>query len=116
MTFDFILSRAGQTIGHITWFCGGDDGNGTLKGDHQAVSELQQAVKTGIRQAWRGAFPPPRRVIVQDPVNYISQMVTVIEQAGFDMPDILLPYTAAEQRKQRMQAEEPPPADGVVCY
>lgn len=115
MKFNFILSRANQPIGQIVWLCGGDDGNGSITGDQQAIFVLQQSINMAIQQAWRGNFPLPRRVVVQNPLNYISEMVTVIEQGGFDMPDVLLPYTAAEQKRKRQLNFEQPPS-GTLCY
>ncbi len=114
--FDFVLSRTNQDIGQITWLCGGDNGNGLIKGDALAVSELNRAISLGIGESWRGRYPLPRRVIVRDPLNYVYEMVTVLEQAGFDMPDVLYPYTAKAQREQREKNMDSLPPNTTKCY
>lgn len=119
--FTFILSRKNQAIGQIAWFCGGDDGNGALQGDNNAVKQLQDAIELAIQEEWEGAYPRPYHVVVHDPLNYIDEMVTVLEQAGFDMPMVLYPYTAQAQKEQRekdkqLLAENPPPFKLRKCY
>lgn len=119
--FTFILSRKNQAIGQIAWFCGGDDGNGALQGDKNAVKQLQDAIELAIQEEWECAYPRPYHIVVHDPLNYIDEMVTVLEQAGFDMPIVLYPYTAQAQKEQREKdkqilVEDPPPFKLRKCH
>ena len=104
--FEFPLSRNGQTLGIIKWQFGDDNKDvARLDGDALAVDALECAIAQGIREQWEGHYPRPLRVIVNNPVNSMYEMITVLEYAGFDMPDVLYAYTATAQRKLRQDIE-----------
>ena len=107
-TYKFILTADKKPVGNIEWYCGGDDGGGNLSGDTQAVKLLEQAALRGAAEGWEGKYPPPTRVWVAEPLNYIWEMITVLEHAGFDVPSVLVPFTAqamADQMAADMAAE-----------
>lgn len=103
MKFEFDLKKDSRSLGKIRWICGGDKQNGSVSGNAAAVVALTAAMERAVAEAWVGRYPPPSRVRVSDPTNYIRHMITVLEQGGFDMPSVLEPYTAkAEQEHPDM--------------
>lgn len=95
ISISFVLSRNGQKIGHITWsretvkkrgFNVPVAGSGYLSGDEIAVNYLQQAINRAIDETWGDLSPEPHGSEISDPLAYETEMLSVLDHAGFDIP------------------------------
>lgn len=62
---------------------------------------MERVIKIAINESWRGTYPPPMLIRVQNSIHELCEMITVLEQGGFDMPEELQPYTAKAKAKIR---------------
>ncbi|WP_369586601.1 hypothetical protein [Kingella oralis] len=98
-TLTFPLSQNQQPIGIIHWqrefmrVRGLDlpvSGSGKITGDKRAVSMLQTLVQTAVQEQWLDTAPyPTGGYPIIDPLSSDVGMVSILERAGFDMPNEL---------------------------
>ena len=100
-THQFKLSRKGIDVGLVVWSYETDkrgrpvSGSGRLSGDKDAVSVLDKTVRQAVTQEWRNVAPPPCGGVVSDPLAFMPEMLSVLIQAEFDIPPVLLPFWKA---------------------
>lgn len=102
LEFEFSLSKQGKHVGMIHWTFETDKKIGKLQGNQQALDLLQATIQKAIFEKWEIRYAQIH-IQVSDPINHLPEMIAVLQQGGFDMPDVLYPHTP-EARRAASQA------------
>ena len=95
----FDLSKSGQNFGQINWQREKKglfwvEKSGRITGAEQAVSVLSNAIKIAIQE--KMLTHSPRPTMISDPLTYLPELVTVLQNFGFDVPDVLRNQTISD--------------------
>lgn len=96
--YEFTLSKGGGFIGGIRWHYDSDvEGNCRLDGDAKALATLRASMEQAVAEGWKGRYPRPGFVVVEEPLCSLKEMITVLQLGGYDMPEVFAPYTPEAQ-------------------